>query len=644
LDGLRGFAVLAIMAYHSNFSWFPGGWLSLPLFFVLSGFLITSLLVCERDRTGQVSLRRFWSRRFKRLLPAAWLTLALIVVVLLFSGTGLQNTTARWDIVAALGQVANWRFLFSGQSYAAIFRAPSPVLHFWSLSLEEQFYLVFPALTVGLLAVRKGRRMLLGVVITVGLVASWSAPIIFGLSHDRTYYGTDTRAGELLIGALLALLIARPEVRAALTHSWFWRTLVAAMGTAALAVMMVLWLHVPETSAFSTDGGLALHGCLVAVVVLAAIIPTGPVRWFGSIAPLGWLGRISYGVYLVHWPLFVFLTEHTHLSRLAQFILVVPVSVVIAHASATWFERPILEGRPIFGGVRFRPARFAPIAVVLVLVGCLALPTSSGQFDADTAARQLQAQQAKSRARAAAATTVPEKATVAPAPTWDIFGDSVAVSLALIFGDEEKHSTEMDGIGGIAQVGCGIVRGGYRKFTGVEQIPAHCDSWPTTWPQEIQRTHPQIAVVTSCQWEMVDRKLAGDTVWRSLGDPIYDARVKADLLQATDVLSAQGALVIWLSCPQFGDVDNTQDTPDMLRSHQPARVDRLNAIIDEVVAARPATARLVDLGAWMAPHVEDTSMRSDGEHYDLTPQDDVVSAFLQPAILKTWRDWWKSHH
>jgi hypothetical protein len=368
------------------------------------------------------------------------------------------------------------------------------------------------------------------------------------------------------------------------------------------------------------------------------------VRWFGSIAPLGWLGRISYGVYLVHWPLFVFLTEHTHLSRLSQFVLVVPVSIVIAHASAVWFERPILEGRPIFGRIRFRPAAVAPVAVVLVLVGCLALPTDSGQFNADTAAGQLRAQQLKNRARAAASTTAPTVSAVAPAPTWDIFGDSVALSLALVFGDWEKTSTAMDGIGGIAQVGCGLVRGGYRKFTGIEQVPSHCDTWPTTWPQEIQRTHPQIAVVTTCQWEMVDRKLVGDTVWRSLGDPIYDARVQADLSQATDVLAAQGALVIWLTCPQFGSVDNTQDNADMLASHQPARVDRLNAIIRDVVASRPATARVVDLGGWMAPHVQDTSMRSDGEHFDDTPQDDVVSAFLAPAILSTWRAWWKTHH
>jgi peptidoglycan/LPS O-acetylase OafA/YrhL len=647
LDGVRAFAVVAVMMYHGGLLVTTGGFMGVDTFFVLSGFLITSLLVCERDRDGRISLRRFWSRRFRRLLPAAWLTLALIVVVMLFTGTGLQNKTARWDIIASLAQVANWRFLFSGSSYAALFRTPSPVLHFWSLSLEEQFYLVFPAATVLLVGLRRGRKLVLPVVIAAGMIASWAAPILFHLGHDRTYYGTDTRAGELLVGALLALLIANPDVRATLTHSWLWRTTAAAVGSGALVVMVVLWFTVQETSSFVTNGGLALHGLIAVTVIVAAILPTGPVRWLCSLAPLRWLGRISYGVYLVHWPLLVFLTEQrTHLGHLPRFLLVIALSLLLAQLSATYVERPIRDGRPIWGGLRIRPARIAPVAVVLVVVGCLALPTASAstQFDADTAAAQLHALQSKNRAGTTASTTTPKANAVAPAPNWDIFGDSVALSLALVFGDWEKQTASMHGIGGDAQVGCGIVRGGYRKFTGIQAIRPECDAWPVTWPEEIKRTNPQIAVVTSCQWETVDRKLAGDSAWRSLGDPVYDARVKADLLQATDVLSSQGALVIWLSCSQFGDADDAQDNPDILRSHQPARVDRLNAIIRDVVASRPDTARLVDLGAWMAPHVQDTSIRSDGEHYDLTPQDDVVRAFLGPAILSTWRDWWKSHH
>jgi peptidoglycan/LPS O-acetylase OafA/YrhL len=648
LDGLRGLAVAAIVIFHGNFSIFPGGWLGVPLFFVLSGFLITSLLVCERDRDGRISLRRFWSRRFRRLLPAAWLTLGLIVVVMAATGTGLQNKAARWDIVAALAQVANWRFLISGSSYAALFRTPSPVLHFWSLSLEEQFYLVFPTICVGLAALRRGRKLVLPAVLAVGLAVSWAAPMVFSLGHDRTYYGTDTRAGELLIGALAALLIANPAVRTALSRSWAWRTTVATVGTVALIAMVGLWLTVDETSSFVTHGGLALHGSIATVVILAAILPTGPVRWLCSLAPLRWLGRISYGVYLVHWPLLVFLTaQRTHLGHLPRFLVVVALSLAIAAASSRWFERPILDGRPILGPVRISPARVAPVAVVLIVVGCLALPTASAstQFDPDTAPAQLRAQQERARAAMASTTTGTQPAaTVPPSPSWDIFGDSVAVSLALIFDPWDRQTGELNGIGGIAEVGCGIGRGGYRKYSGIQPIKASCDAWPTTWAAEIQRTRPQMAVVTSCQWETVDRKLPGDPVWRSLGDPVYDAALKTDLLQATDVLSSQGALVIWLNCAQFGDADDSQFNADVLRSHQPARVDRLNQLIAQVVAARPATARLVDLAGWMSSQVQDTTLRADGEHYDRNPDDDVVSAFLGPAIVKEWAQWWKATH
>ncbi len=648
LDGLRGLAVAAIVVYHGNWSSVPGGWLGVPLFFVLSGFLITSLLLSEHQRTQRIALRDFWVRRFRRLLPAAWLTLALIVIALWFTGTGLQNESGRWDVVSALAQVANWRFWASGHSYAALFRAPSPVLHFWSLSLEEQFYVVFPAAAALLLALRRGRRWIFPGVLVVGIALSWTAPVLFHLSHDRTYYGTDTRAGELLVGALLAVVISHPRVRATLVRAWAWRTAIAAIGLVGLAALVAMWLTVQESSSFVTRGGLAAHATIATIVVVAAILPSGPVRWVCSLAPLRWLGRVSYGVYLVHWPLFVFLTQQRlHVGHLAQFVIVVSLSLGIAALSARYFERPIRENRANLGGLQLRPARLAPVAVVLIVASCLALPTSSAsaQFNADTAPNQLKALHARSRAAAASSTTQhPGAAAVPPNPTWDGFGDSVALSLALLFGPWEKATNETHGIGGVMQLGCGIVRGGYRKYFGVEAIKPECDDWGTTWANEINATDPEIAVVESCQWELVDRKLAGDGVWRAIGDPVYDAKVESEFLAATDLLASKGALVVWLTCSQYGDADNAQLPADAIVSHQPARVDGLNAIIRKVVAERPNTTRLIDLGGWMSTRVDDTTLRSDGSHYDPTPQDDVVSTFLGPQLVSTWRSWWTATH
>src|SRR5467141_2308611 len=146
LDGLRGLAVAAVLLYHSQFGFARGGYLGVSLFFTLSGFLITSLLLTQAREQHRVQLGRFWARRARRLLPAATLALAGVLLYGATIASGDQLRYLRVDVLATLGYVANWRFYFSGQSYARLFASPSPVLHFWSLAIEEQFYLVFPLL------------------------------------------------------------------------------------------------------------------------------------------------------------------------------------------------------------------------------------------------------------------------------------------------------------------------------------------------------------------------------------------------------------------------------------------------------------------------------------------------------------------
>ena len=207
LDGLRGLAVAGVICFHGNWPWMQGGYLGVSLFFTLSGFLITSLLLVEQQRTGGISLRRFWGRRFRRVLPAAWLTLLAVVIAGWFLLDAEQVSAFRDDVRASFLQVSNWRFLFEGQSYGDLFRSPSPVLHFWSLSIEEQLYLLYPLLLVGLLAVARGRRHLAALVLGIGALLSWGLPVLLGASLDRIYYGTDTRALAPLLGAFLAIAV-----------------------------------------------------------------------------------------------------------------------------------------------------------------------------------------------------------------------------------------------------------------------------------------------------------------------------------------------------------------------------------------------------------------------------------------------------
>ena len=167
LDGIRGIAVAAVLCFHAGFSWATGGFLGVSTFFTLSGFLITTLLLRERIVTGRLRLGAFWIRRFRRLMPAAVVALGFVVLYGFFAATPEQLETLRGDVLGALGYAANWRFLLSGQSYAQLFSDPSPVEHFWSLAIEEQFYLVYPLVVGGVVLLTRGRREVLGALLAV---------------------------------------------------------------------------------------------------------------------------------------------------------------------------------------------------------------------------------------------------------------------------------------------------------------------------------------------------------------------------------------------------------------------------------------------------------------------------------------------
>jgi peptidoglycan/LPS O-acetylase OafA/YrhL len=388
LDGLRALAVIGVVAYHLNIGAASGGFLGVDLFFVLSGFLITSLLVEERLATTKVALVNFWARRAKRLLPALFTMLAVVIAFMATvdrQGVTTSLSTLRGDALATVFYVANWHLILTKQSYFALFAAPSPFQHTWSLAIEEQFYLLFPFVAVALTSrfTAQRRRASWLAMSALAVASAVEMALLFhpGSDPTRVYYGTDTRAFDLLIGAALAFATAgRGPVSertgrvleiavwpAVVVLGWFWVT----AGTAS---------EMPKD--FMYRGGFFLCALLAALLIAAAALrPQSSFARVLSLKPLVAIGLISYGIYLWHWPIIVLLNQNeVHLTGWQLDVLQVAVILGVSAASYFLIERPLRRRR--YSKIESRvllPATFAAISLVVV-VGTLpsvALPPAA---------------------------------------------------------------------------------------------------------------------------------------------------------------------------------------------------------------------------------------------------------------------------
>ena len=343
LDGLRGIGIAAVVAFHLNASWLPGGYLGVDIFFVVSGFLITRLLLGLFEKGTRSSLAQFWARRARRLLPG--LVVLLVGVALaaaLFAHDAIPELRA--DIPAALGFVANWRLLLHHDNYFQAIGRPPLLQHLWSLGVEEQSYLIWPF--VVLLVVRKARRPLSALCWTAALGAVGSAllmALLFVPSHaSGVYYDTFTHASGLLIGATLAG--ATRGRRADL--SALARKRRARVGAVAFAGLGLLLVFLGSNGSFAYRGGIFLASALTGMVLLVSLQP-GPAQRLLSVRPLRYLGTRSYSLYLWHWPV-ICLTRPDIDVRLSGAPLLVLRLVLIgasAEASYHFIEQPFRTGR-----------------------------------------------------------------------------------------------------------------------------------------------------------------------------------------------------------------------------------------------------------------------------------------------------------
>ncbi len=473
LDGLRAISVISVLLYHADMLWIPGGFLGVEVFFVISGYLITMLLVREHTRTDTISLRSFWLRRARRLLAAVYALLASVsLVVLLFYREDASKLAGQ--VWAALTYVTNWFLIISDQSYFAAVERPPVFQHLWSLAIEEQFYLVWPLILLGLLTLFRRHELAIAAVITAGAIASlvWMA-VLFEPAVDpsRVYYGTDTRASGLLLGAALAL-VWKPG------HTWRGDAEVndVALDLAGLsAVGVIIWCFwsIEETESFLYRGGFAVLS-VATCVAIAAAVHTGTVlgRVFGQ-RLMVWVGKRSYSLYLWHWPIFVYTRPEIDqpMGKYPTLVLRLVLTFVVAELSYRFIEVPIRNGA--FTRWRHRlkrrhgiERRAGPIALAgsagLLLVAVSTVGASSGssglddligQGAAPTATAPLVTPSAVSAPADPAVTTVPagDVATTLPAApsttasvqdrTVSVIGDSV------LKGAEETMTAELEASG-----------------------------------------------------------------------------------------------------------------------------------------------------------------------------------------------------
>jgi peptidoglycan/LPS O-acetylase OafA/YrhL len=475
LDGMRAIAVVGVMVYHANHAWLSGGFLGVEVFFVISGYLITLLLVAEKERTGRVSLRKFWMRRARRLLPALYVMMGALAVYMVFFDRRPMGAT-RGDFVAGLLYVSNWFQIWVGQSYTAA-EAFSPLRHLWSLAVEEQFYLVWPLVMALVLRRRSDRlprvalwffggslfiaattaAMYVSGTVFLGADASGAPACGPGESHgyiellgrcinvnEALYLNTFSRAGGLLLGAAFALLW-RPVaiMRGPLKKRGRRVDLVALLSLAGLALMMNRQFLFDTTDS-SYDpwlfrGGLLLVGVCTVGTIAAA---THRRSWIGrllGIRPLQWIGTRSYGLYLFHWPIYQIIREPGTQLSLAEFGIAMLITVPVTELSYRLVELPVRQGR--FGewlrGERKprTPAARQRRRRTIVLASAIAVVTGFATVSIATAEVLCVGQVACDSERgqdaiaAGVSTTLPATS-VAPSTTERVTGSTVAPSTA----------------------------------------------------------------------------------------------------------------------------------------------------------------------------------------------------------------------
>lgn len=607
LDGLRGIAVAAVLMFHLWPRLLPGGFVGVTVFFALSGYLITTMLLHELGRDATINLRRFYSRRIRRLLPASLATLACVAVV--WNAAGWMTRTTGNELLASALNVANWQRILTGQAYGVDAEA-SPVLHFWSLAIEEQAYLVLPVL---LLASRTRRRAV--VVLTAALAASLLYTITVSGQSTVTYYSSFTRVAELLAGALVAALMfgRAPSGRAA-------RTVATGVGVTGALILGLAFTSTSLGTEWYYRGGLAAAG-LVAALTVAAIARSGRLAAGFDHRALRWLGHRSYGVYLFHWPLLVALRNSGLSASMVPWVTLAG-TLSLAAVSYARFEQPIRLGTLARGRFATVMAGFALIVPVAAFAVASPAAATTDFSEAKNGFERLIADTDTATATAGAEVTTPAMATpgttqetpstdMAPSTTQTpqplrvgFFGDSKALTLGLGLG---YNGPDIVTGPSITQMGCPLARVDHLR-PDADKAPANvfdsCDWTDLVASGQAGQAPLDTAVVWFGTWDIREMQVpALGNRWTTLEDPQCQQWLLSEMLALTDELTRTtgASRILWLTL-----------YPDPAYPHQ-ARVDAYNNLLELLAAQRP-TVEVADIAGWVASTGDDARLLPDHVH------------------------------
>ncbi|HWE11095.1 MAG TPA: acyltransferase family protein [Solirubrobacteraceae bacterium] len=677
LDGLRGIAVVAVILYHGGVRWAPGGFLGVELFFVLSGFLITSLLVAEWARSSTIALRAFWARRARRLLPALFVLVLVIGVYYALGGPAQAIPNLETNGISTLLYFNNWHQIATGTNYFAASGPISPLQHTWSLAIEEQFYVVWPLVVLGVLGLARrrgasGRRtlqILLGLSLAGALASAAETALLFdgGRGLDRVYYGTDTRAAGLLIGAALAITVTirrrwpKPASRLGLGPAR--RRLLGAGAVAAVAALLAGVGLVRGSDGWVYPYGLlALDGAAAIVIVAAVTAPGAAVSRLLSVAPLRGLGAISYGLYLWHFPLFLWLDESST-GTTGTTLLVLRLSATLAvsllsyrlveqpirrRQAPAWFVRglvPAGAGTAFLSLVMASAAASLPAGVPAAAVLPKAPPQLKGtdrpcpETLTDTAQYGLapvaSSQDARFEYTALGASTLVWSGSATkmfqtcPPKRVMVIGDSLAFTIGLPMMDsEENYGVEL---ANAARLGCAFATKGQLDVNGTfEDPPAGCSSALTEWAQEEKALQAQEVIIELGYRDEFDWRWNGKTV--HLGQPAFDAYIQQQIARYVQVLGQRGVKILFLSVPYTHPPDQADGAPPPAAS--PARHALINAMLEKEARRHPSSVRVLDLDRTISPgshydaRVDGQLCRFDGIHFSV-----FCSKLLEPSVL-----------